>query len=222
MMATQINHYLPVLSSLPRLHFVTLTLPTIEEGEIKERLELMQKKWRKITDQARKYREGFRGIRKLEIKPSRRRGEYHPHYHILIEGEANAEWLVSQWLRLNPNASPKAQDVREVTNPEVALIELFKYTTKLVCADNAGNEVVASAESLDVIFTNLYRKRIYQTFGGIRKMDEEAMEMDVEVFERARGLYKWIGHDWFHTRWGHALSEWNPASLEINLEGWKR
>lgn len=211
-----INQYLPVLSGLSDLQFVTLTAPTVDRFAIGDRVVEMGKKWRKIADMARKCRAGFAGIRKTELKVARR-GLYHCHYHIILSGADNALWLVKQWLRLNPTASELAQDVRCVNDVAPALIELMKYTTKLTCAENGSNEVLAHPDQLDVIFRALFKKRLYQSFGGIRAIDEDAMDITPEVVKKAAGLYQWIGHDWIHARFGQLLSNWVPEKEDLDV-----
>lgn len=217
-MATMINKYLPELSKLSDLQFVTLTIPTVEDDQITDQVILMQKAWRKILDLARKLRSNFNGLRKTELKvSSRNHRSYHCHYHIILSGAENAEWLVSQWLRIFPSASKKAQDIRVVNELETALIELMKYTTKLTCSDNAGNEVTAKPYQLDIIFRALYGKRLYQAFGCLRAINEDDMEMSAEIIAKARGIYKWCGHDWWHTDYGQQLTNWNPDQEAIQL-----
>lgn len=222
-MATMINKYLPAFQKLHNLYFVTLTLKTCAADEIPARIVYMQRQWRKIADLARRQNKrdgshaGFIGLRKTELKIGRG-GGYHGHYHIIVQGESNASFIVESWLRLNGNlASPKAQDMRAVTNTEVALLELFKYCTKCTAAENGGNQIMASFEQMDTIFRAIYRKRIYQPFGGMIGANEDDFELTPETVKRAAGIYKWIGHDWFHTDYGQTLTGWTPEQMEIAI-----
>lgn len=211
-MSTIISKYKPQLDALDDLHFVTLTAPTVTAENLPQRISDFARSWRKISDQARKYRQGFAGVRKAECKAKYTAGQwkYHYHFHIIIQGRANAEYLIHQWLRLNTDASPMAQDMRAVTNLESGVLEIFKYFTKLTTSDDAGNEHATPAKQLDIIFRALHRKRVYQPFGGLRQVDEEAMEIEKQEIIATPDIYEWYGQDWYSVHYGHALSGYEP------------
>lgn len=215
-MATLIDKYYAALQDLHELYFVTLTVPNCTAERIPDTIGYMASTWRRITDAARKAGRPMRGLRKIELKVGKG-GGYHPHYHIIVETEATAKWIESEWLRRLPQCSEKAQDVRKVENLESALLELMKYATKLTCAESSGNDVLCTPRQMDTIFRNLHGKRLYQPFGGLRAVNEDAFEPTPETFERARGLYQWIGHDWFHTKYGQALTNYVPEAMEIAI-----
>lgn len=215
-MATLINKYSGIMSNLTDLYFVTLTIPNCQENEIESTLNRMALTWRRITDLARKNKSNFIGLRKIELKVGKG-GGFHPHYHLIITGKNSAEWLINQWLLRLPECSKKAQHYEAVSNVESALIELMKYATKLTCAEDSGNNVLCNARQMDIIFQKLHRKRLFQPFGGLKAVDEESFETTSEIYTRAQGIYKWIGHDWFHTRFGHALTNYIPESMELSI-----
>lgn len=216
-MATLINKYREVMTGLENLQFVTLTVPNCSADRIPDTLEYMATTWRRITDAARKAGRPMRGLRKIELKVGKG-GGYHPHYHIIVESRKfTAEWIREQWLRRLPQCSEKAQDVRPIEDVEAALLELMKYATKLTCAESSGNDVLCTPRQMDTIFRNLHRKRLFQPFGGLKAIDEEAFEPAPETFEKARGLYQWIGHDWYHTKYGQALTNYVPEAMEIAI-----
>lgn len=213
-MATLINKYIDAMQGLDELNFITLTIPNCSAENIAETLELMGATWRRITDTARKLKMPFKGLRKIELKAGKYYG-YHPHYHIIMENNKSALWLRDQWLKRLPQCSIKAQDVRPIENVEAALIELMKYATKLTCAEGSGNDVLCSPRQMDVIFCALAGRRLYQTFGGLKSVNEDEYVLSPEVYQRAAGFYQWIGHDWFHTKYGHALSGYVPEGSEV-------
>lgn len=215
-MATLIDKYYSVLSELEDLHFVTLTVPNCSAATIPDTLKYMASTWRRITDSARKAKRPMRGLRKIELKVGKG-GGYHPHYHIIVERSETADWIRSQWLERLPMCSGKAQHVEPVKDLESALLELMKYATKLTCAEDSRNEVLCTPGQMDTIFRNLHKKRLFQPFGGLRAVDEEAFEPTPETFEKARGLYQWIGHDWYHTKYGQALTNYVPEAMEIAI-----
>lgn len=225
MAATLINKYLPIFKKIEKLddlYFVTLTKPTIPADKLEERLSEMQYNWRKIADLARKKRNNFIGIRKTELKVSAgNENLYHPHYHIIVVGESNAKWLVDQWLQKNKDAGHKSQDARKILATENALLEIFKYSTKITAADNAGNVQLAPAWKLDKIYKALFGKRIYQGFGGLTMIsDGEDFETTAETVIMARGVYEWHGTDWYHTDYAIPLTNWIPTAEELALKYW--
>lgn len=221
-MATMINQYLPEFQRLPDLQFVTLTLRSVyTPAEIRPRLELMQNAWRRVADNARRRRDGFIGLRKTELKVGKG-GGYHGHYHIIISGADNAAWLVGQWLTQFPDlARPSAQDFRPVRDTETALLELFKYSVKCTAADDTDNQIIASPLQMDAIFTALYRRRLYQPFGGLRMVDEDRFDVSPELAKKASGYYQWLGSDWWHREWGQPLTGYTPDDLDLAINSWK-
>lgn len=216
-MATLIEKYTPELKALQDPHFVTLTVRNCRADKLPAVLEEMGKTWRRITDKARKKGIPLRGIRKTEIKSSIRK-HFHPHFHLIVEGADAAEWLRTEWLlRLNYCTSPDGQDVRKIDKIESAIIEVLKYATKLTCADDCRNQPLCTPWEMDVIFRTTHGKRLIQPFGGVRAIPEDAFEITPDVVHRAAGIYEWIGHDWFHTEYGHALSNWKPEPDEVRI-----
>lgn len=198
--AKSINGYLPVLRSLDNLYFVTLTKKTVRADDLKESIDLMNQTWRKITDRARSTkRQLFQGIRKAEctIRPG---DLYHYHFHVIVSGKNNAEWLVTNWLkRLKGLADAKAQDYRPAD--ERSLKEVFKYFTKLTTSTKDGQRSLYNYSRMDVIFQAMRGRRVFQTFGGLRVISEEIEDIngqDFECLEEAEQLWRWHSEDWIN------------------------
>jgi diadenosine tetraphosphate (Ap4A) HIT family hydrolase len=197
--AKAITGYLPVLRTLEDLHFVTLTKKTVKADELPVSIDLMNQTWRKITDTARKKRQFFEGVRKAEctIRPG---GLYHYHFHVIVSGKANADWLVGAWLkRMKGNADAKAQDVRPAD--ERSLKEVFKYFTKLTTSNKQGERTLYDYSRMDVIFRAMRGRRVFQPFGGLRIVSEEIEEVngqDFECLEEAEQVWKWHSEDWIN------------------------
>ena len=222
-MAIMINKYLPVFEPLKDdLYFVTLTMRTVDEFEIHDRIIQMQKMWRKIADLGRKKLDDFNGLRKTELKVGKG-GGYHGHYHIIVKDEMNAKFIVSAWLRLaGTSASYLGQDCVKVNGINNALLELFKYATKCTCSEDGGNEIICTAHQMDVIFKALYKKRLFQPFGNIKAMNEDSFELTPEICNKAVGYYEWIGTDWWHTNYGQCLTGFTPEDVEIAMINWDK
>ena len=139
----------------------------------------MENCWRKIYKYSKdKRREPFKnginlyGIRKMEctLRPD---GKYHYHFHLIVEGWANAEFLRSEWLKRNPDANPNAQDVRPVTD-KGAILEVLKYTTKMSVKMNNDTDF----ERLDKLFITMKGKRTLSTFGGLKAIKNDLNDDD--------------------------------------------
>lgn len=212
--AKAINSYKAQLELFKNPHFVTLTAKTVYRSELTSRIKDMQKTWRLITDLSLKTkRKDFKGVRSLECtaRPQKR---FHPHYHLIIEGGENAEWLVAEWLkRLGKKASRAAQDIRKADIQSYS--ELFKYATKLSALTGKGkDEARVPAQALDTIYRFLRGKRLFQPFGGIKKA---TVRQENELFgqDKPEGLqghlWTWIRSDWYETTTGEALTGYTPS-----------
>ena len=177
--AINIHKYGEPIFKMGQPFFVTLTLPTCELSELKNRIADMENCWRKIYKYSKdKRREPFKnginlyGIRKMEctLRPD---GKYHYHFHLIVEGWANAEFLRSEWLKRNPDANPNAQDVRPVTD-KGAILEVLKYTTKMSVKMNNDTDF----ERLDKLFITMKGKRTLSTFGGLKAIKNDLNDDD--------------------------------------------
>lgn len=205
--ARLINNYLPQLQTLSHPQFLTLTLPTVDADNLKDRIAQMEKTWRqiyKLSTKA-KYKKSYeplKGVRKAEIT-IRPNGQYHYHFHFILDNWAQAEWLLAQWLKQNPTASPLAQDLRHAN--EFAFKELFKYAFKAeIKTSNKTN-----AKRYDIVFNAMRGKRTYQAFGGIKKIEEEFTDDDLKngiILENMPNkIFKWVHSDWYDKETGEAL-----------------
>lgn len=197
--AKAISGYLPVIRVLDDLYFVTLTKKTVNADDLKASIELMNRTWRQITDRARHTRNLFQGVRKAEctIRPG---GLYHYHFHVIVSGKENAEWLVKNWLkRMKGNADPKAQDLRPADDR--SLKEVFKYFTKLTASNKKGERTLYDYSRMDVIFQAMRGRRVFQPFGGLRIVSEELEDVngqDFECLEEAEQVWQWHSEDWIN------------------------
>lgn len=189
--AKLIQGYGPALAQLDNLYFVTLTAPTVEGDKLRDQITAFQKRWGEITRQRYWRKKKPIGIRKTEctIRPN---GMYHYHWHIIIQGEQNARWIVSQWLKRCPDANGLAQDIRPVKQGE--WLEIFKYFTKLVAQDKSTGKRYIDFARLDHVMQVMRGKRVYQPFGGLQQVSEEGLEDvadSIEITEDYEGLWQW-------------------------------
>lgn len=189
--AKLIQGYGPALAKLDNLYFVTLTAPTVEWYKLEEQIQSFQTRWRDITRQRYWMKNKPIGMRKTEctIRPN---GMYHYHWHIIIQGKENAQWIVSQWLKRCPEAHGLAQDIRPVKQGE--WLEIFKYFTKLTAQDKSTGKRYIDFARLDHVMQVMRGKRVYQPFGGLKAVSEDDLEDyadSVEIPEDYVGLWKW-------------------------------
>jgi hypothetical protein len=209
--ARLISGYLSEIQAFEDPYFITLTKKTVYAEHLPASISFMAAAWRKITDMARKSRTNFKGIRKAEctIRPS---GKYHYHFHLIIEGKENAEWLIARWLKLMKGAAIRTpQDMRVADDN--SLKELFKYFTKLTTKGPNGKKVMMDTKRMDVIFQAMRGKRVFQPFGGVRIVTEEIEKMIGEEYEHLDGgfhLWKWYGEDWI-SELGECLTGYIPT-----------
>ena len=220
--ARLISGYLEQIQKFEDPYFVTLTKKTVPGESLLESMEYMGKTWRKIADMARKCRKDFKGVRKAEctIRPG---GMYHYHFHLVVEGRENSEWLIKAWLqRMGEDALDKAQDMRPAN--ENSLKELFKYFTKLTTKDKTGKKVLFDSKRMDVIFQAMKDKRVFQPFGGVQIVAEEIEERigeEYEHLEEGVNLWKWYKEDWINEV-GECLTGYIPnEEFEKIIEGSK-
>lgn len=190
--AKYINEYTPIIDSFSNKRFLTLTTPNVPANQLKNTIELMNKQWYQIRDQHRKAGQKLKGVRKLEVTYNPERNDYHPHYHIVIEGnEPEGEEIIRQWIEKDNDRSPKAQKNDPCTDG--SLKELFKYFTKIT-SDNKDQESI-TIPALDHIFVTLRGKRVFQSFGITKKQPlpdlEEITQAVNEKMQVAKEFKKW-------------------------------
>jgi plasmid rolling circle replication initiator protein Rep len=164
--AKQINGYQEPLSKLKEPQFVTLTIVNVPAKELKLAIEQMNHSLRKITKNLPKtYKLKLKGLKKVECTYNPQRNDYHPHFHLIVEGKKEAEHLVSLWLKQYPTAKRKGQDIKKARAD--SLIELCKYFTKVV------NDDQFYPKQMDIIFRAMKGKRTFQPIGLKKIVSEE-------------------------------------------------
>jgi hypothetical protein len=153
--------------NLSNPYFITLTIPNVKYEILNKAINHMHQTFNKIRDNYRKKYKGekLQGIRKFECTYNEKTDTYHPHFHFIQQGLHEAQLLQKYWLKQFPNASIKAQNIKEITTEDdSSLIELFKYATKQITKDSTD------AKAEDIIYRALEGMRIYQTYGKLKKI----------------------------------------------------
>lgn len=215
-----INDYQPILDKLVNKQFVTLTIPNVPAENLRSSIIKMNRVMRLIQDKRRKAKQPLiKGIRKLECTYNTFLNNYHPHFHLIIENEAQATDLINQWLFYYPEAVIQAQHKAEATE----CIELFKYFTKLTSNTGATYENETKVkdeyqfpEAIDIIFTNIAKLRIIQSMGGIRLINDEIETIEAQIVDNLTikeqtGVYFWYGDNWYDPYTGELITNFKPT-----------
>jgi hypothetical protein len=216
--AKMINNYLPVLlNEIKEPYFVTLTIPNCTGKNLRTTISKMLKTIIKINNTFRRIRDyRLKGIRKLECTYNVECNTFHPHFHFIIDTYQVGQELISTWLENYPEARSVSQDIRKADKN--SLIELFKYTTKILTGKpnkpEGGKEVELNIipEALDVIFQAMYGKRVYQPIGIKKIQQNEDMEsiegiQSEEITDIAEKMEVW--------GWEQDVSDWISGAGEL-------
>jgi hypothetical protein len=167
----------------------------------------------------------LRAIRKLEVTYSAKRCDYHPHLHLLVDGERAALALRDAWLSRFPAAVVAAQDVRSGTAG--ALPELFKYLSKLLVKID-GRYTAPPPRALDTLFKAVKGLRTVQPMGCraarvVITDDDGALTLDASTpaISRRDELIEWewvtAFSDWADFTTGELLAGYTPTEKTVQL-----
>lgn len=160
------------------LYFITLTSPTVEKRKLSDEITKRYKAFTRIKDNLRKrYSINLVGCRKLEVTYNSKDDKYHPHFHFIQKGKKEAEMLLKLWMKQFPRADLKGQEVKLIpkNNDGKDLQEIFKYATKHEVNDKM------SAEALHHIYVCIRGRRIFQTYGKLKKVEEVKEAKNSEI-----------------------------------------
>jgi hypothetical protein len=206
-------------------YFVTLTIPSVYEHQLKGTILGMGNTFRQIKDLFRQQKKRgtidwvFRGIRNTECSYSPTLNAYHPHFHLIVEGEAAANALVDEWLNryYSVGALASGQDIRPAK--EGSIKELFKYVTKMILKQNGV--VSDNRYALDVIYQALYKCRTIQPFNINKDICEDSADLKSQPNEDLSNqsdepvrYFQWRGSNWVHLDTGEAIPGYIPDEKE--------
>jgi hypothetical protein len=219
--AAYIKHYGSQVLALNDAQFVTLTAKTVEchdSDTLRYFIDQRESVWRKIYKNANKCNRKLVGMKSMEIT-ARPDNHYHIHFHFIIEGKENAEWVKSQWLKHYTNAEHYLQKIKPIKD-ENSLLEVFKYGTKFADKEKVKvkGKIVerwkrVAPERTDLIIRALMKKRLISLFGGIRKIEtEDVNEMDndqiIDMEDKVCESWIWNNIDWFCASTGEKFSNY--------------
>jgi hypothetical protein len=235
-----INKHGNTLKELTDPYFVTLTIPNVKREPMKKTVQTMIKNFARIIksyqqQQKRADQDKVKGFRKIEITYNQARRDFHPHFHVIINSQEAAKYVLKQWLKAYPAANEAAQDIQKAS-PKAAK-ELFKYVTKLLPKKLVGqtwNTFFSDEEQTgtffkaqDSIYQALNNVRTIQSFGYKQQeaelipeeqtnetdhaADETKKDLKATEYENTQqadtGQYNWIPsiQNWLHPETGEML-----------------
>lgn len=226
--AKLMDAYLPEVRTWEDPHFVTLTIPNVTArelpGAVRSMIDAMPAIMRGVrrTDHL-----DVRAVRKLETTYNMRRGDFHPHLHLIVSSGAAGRAIVRRWLATFPDAVADAQDVRPCDIDGAR--ELFKYFTKLVVKGLDGERTAPPPWVLDTMFKAVRGLRTFQPMGFVSRAavtdDDAAIVLDagtVSPSARPHGervSWEWSDAltDWIDYATGEVLSGYEPSDRVRHL-----
>jgi hypothetical protein len=227
--ARAISNYLPVIGGWSDAYLVTLTLPNVTAELLASTISEMLKSVVAISRAIRRTdRLPFRALRKVECTHNAERDDYHPHFHLIVDGARQASRIVARWLSAHPGASPEAQDMRPCDGS--SLKEFFKYFTKLMPARSASGlpRTPIPPGALNEIFLAMKGRRVYQPMGfrlPPAVPDDGDEDLDTKggaaAIKRLGEVIVWDWtqqlHDWVDFESGELLTGYEPSPAVV---GW--
>lgn len=234
--AEMIDTYFEAIEKLENKQFVTLTIPNVHNYQLYETVRTMVKSFQKAKDNLRKQKVSLKGTRNMEVTYNPETKDYHPHFHCIIENEDNANSLISEWLRIYPEADRRGQDIRPFGTRENDLLEAFKYVNKVISGNKKehvdnGELAYETVKKQGKIYIealdNINRAtsgtgqtgkfRTFQAFGIKKKEREQRTEEEVgdQVFRVDFWKYNFDFqnklYDWINEETGETLTNFVPS-----------
>lgn len=212
--AKLINGYYGTLEKMEDKQFVTLTVPNVPAELLEETINDMATTINGIRKRFHRKTVGVKlvALRKLEVTYNKKRNDYHPHYHFIVNGYEEAQALKNFWVERYEGTSVNAQDVRPADNKSV--MELFKYFTKIVTKGSL------QIKQLDIIFSAMRGKRVFQSMGikkDVSEDIEEVQSQEYAVLESSIIDWEWEGIDWVDKSTGEVLTGHTPSQVVLDI-----
>jgi len=221
--AKLINTYSDPMEKLQDPQLVTLTIPNMIGSDLPGSIAQMTKTFQKIKNTMRLRETPIVGIRKLEVTYNPKRKDFHPHFHLIIEGEDIALDIVNFWLKHFPLARESGQDIRRADMN--AGKELFKYFTKLLI--KVDGKTVFIPQAMDTIFRSMKGRRVFQAMGMKREAENvediedlkaiEDLELETNLGDDCSWFWQQDALDWVNIETGEILAGYNASSSIKNL-----
>lgn len=232
-----INRYLPTISTWEDPHFVTLTMRTVKDFELKKQIEEMQSAFLKIRNRFKKRNQRdksfvlLKGIKSLECNYNHKAGTYNPHYHLVVPNRAIGMLLIQEWKKhwKHERAQAPGQESKPVGNKIGSLIEMVKYGSKIFTELDIMNKKDKEqprhlySVALYNILKAMKGKRIFERFGFNLPQDTpRKLTTKTVLFNYDSWTFDLKKNDWINERTGkgltgHILSAEISALFEKNV-----
>jgi plasmid rolling circle replication initiator protein Rep len=218
--AKLINGYLPQFEKMVNPRYVTLTFPSVVDGDLEVAIDEMIRVFIRIKKALLKRGMKINGLRHLEVTYNEIDDTFHPHFHLIMEGFEVGEALIQEWLKRYPAAADWCQDNKPADKS--SLIELCKYSTKMFNKKQTDKEdgktvIQVNVKALDVIYRAIYRRRVLQPMGWVKKVSEDVEELEAQVIEDVQeSVDVWT--------WEQEVSDWvnSVGELLTGCEAYKK
>jgi len=146
------------IESLKIPRFLTLTLRN-DPSTLKDQIEFLQDAFRRLRLRAFWRKNVTGGIWFLQVKRGKDSGCWHPHLHILLDGNYMEQSEISRLWELVTYGSPVI-DIRKIHNAEAAAMYVSRYVARPALLSDMNME-----DRIEVILA-LHGKRLCGTFGN--------------------------------------------------------
>lgn len=180
---------------------VTLTIPNVEGEYLQAAIKQLYVAWHNLMKR-KKYKAWADHIRKLEVTYNDKRGDYHPHLHIIIyvkpsyfKGKAyiKQEQLLEDWREVTHNNNITQVHVERCYSKDNtnAILEVAKYSAK-------PSDYTHSEKVFDTMYNALHRTRLITYAGACKKLRVDYKAGKLDKFKETdeteyvwRVIYKW-------------------------------
>lgn len=175
------------IKGLVNPRFLTLTLRH-DERSLKDQIEFLQLCFRKLRYRAYWKKNVTGGIWFLQIKRGKNSGLWHPHFHILLDGEYMEQAKLSDLWDLVTFGSPII-DIRSVWDADSAASEIARYVAR-----PAELSKMPMTDRVEVIEA-LQGKRLCGTFGTAKTVTLTPPKIEDSCEWQTIGCYDQVVHD---------------------------
>ena len=192
------SNMMKIMSYIYQMHneydflMLTLTVPNISGEELEQKIDEMMYAWRNMQ-QYKKFKAGIAGwYRGLEVTRSKRLGNFHPHFHIVLCVEKkyftrkdmyipHEEWL-EMWRKATGDSSITQVDIRKIKPGKKGIVsavcEVAKYTVK--DRDYITGSKSNDMDTVRILDSALHGKRLV-AYGGLLKEVHKMLNLEDEM-----------------------------------------
>ncbi|MGS2726531.1 protein rep [Psychroserpens sp. BH13MA-6] len=236
--AELLNKYYEELLKWEEPHLLTLTLKTVRANQLNKRIDDMVKSFTRIKDRCNKRHKRrnamkIMGLKSLECNFNAVKQWYNPHFHIITPNRQTALYLKQEWKKeWNKNsymASDRAQDVRIIENVESGLMEVIKYSVKMLSEPDPNNKrkrkrgdlkgLSIYAKGLHTIYKAIDNHQIFKSFGFTLPKQAYKTDTTQVISNYHVWRYRIEDMDWVDTSTGNYLTDYElDKSLDYLLK----